>query len=433
MRTPSPPVPSIEVDPPSGDGPAADRARGDLAAYDAPTASSATPSALWFALGALLRGRWVILGITVLVAASAVAISLNLPNWYASSVRVLPPEASGANPITAALMRNAGAGSAASALLGGPSSDYARYLAILSSRRVLEGLVDEFNLVEVYELDGVRDLEGELAAKAEALRMLEANISFPVDEDFEFLSVIVVDRSPRRAAAMANSAVARLNEVNTELSSKTAATYRQFVQRRYDEADVALDSVLTAGQAFQRRYGIMDLDVQTEAYFSQLAELRGQATAAEIQYQAMSAQYGPENEEVQMLKGVADAANGKIREMMAGGEATLPVAQGDMSNVARQYVDLKREATVQTEILKIVQPLIEQARFEEEKRVEAVQVIDVAVESRKKVRPRRSVLVATATMSGFLLSCLFVVALATWRRTSGYVSEQLRAAVAAGR
>lgn len=427
MRTPSPPVPSIEVDPPSGDGPAADRARGDLAAYDAPTASSATPSGLWFALGALLRGRWIILGITVLVAASAVAISLRLPNWYASSVRVLPPEASGANPITAALMRNAGAGSAASALLGGPSSNYARYLAILSSRRVLEGLVDEFNLVEVY------DLEGKSEPKEEALRMLEANISFPVDEDFEFLSVIVVDRSPRRAAAMANSAVARLNEVNTELSSKTAATYRQFVQRRYDEADVALDSVLTAGQAFQRRYGIMDLDVQTEAYFSQLAELRGQATAAEIQYQAMSAQYGPENEEVQMLKGVADAANGKIREMMAGGEATLPVAQGDMSNVARQYVDLKREATVQTEILKIVQPLIEQARFEEEKRVEAVQVIDVAVASEKKVKPRRSVLVVTATMSGFLLSCLFVVALATWRRTSGYVSEQLRAAVATGR
>ena len=427
MRTPSPPVPSIEVDPPSGDGPAADRARGDIAAYDAPTASSAAPSGLWFALGALLRGRWIILGITVLVAASAVAISLRLPNWYASSVRVLPPEASGANPITAALMRNAGAGSAASALLGGPSSNYARYLAILSSRRVLEGLVDEFNLVEVY------DLEGKSEPKEEALRMLEANISFPVDEDFEFLSVIVVDRSPRRAAAMANSAVARLNEVNTELSSKTAATYRQFVQRRYDEADVALDSVLTAGQAFQRRYGIMDLDVQTEAYFSQLAELRGQATAAEIQYQAMSAQYGPENEEVQMLKGVADAANGKIREMMAGGEATLPVAQGDMSNVARQYVDLKREATVQTEILKIVQPLIEQARFEEEKRVEAVQVIDVAVASEKKVKPRRSVLVVTATMSGFLLSCLFVVALATWRRTSGYVSEQLRAAVADGR
>lgn len=427
MRTPSPPVPSIEVDPPSGDGPAADRARGDVAAYDAPAASPAAPSGLWFALGALLRGRWIILGITVLVAASAVAISLRLPNWYASSVRVLPPEASGANPITAALMRNAGAGSAASALLGGPSSNYARYLAILSSRRVLEGLVDEFNLVEVY------DLEGKSEPKEEALRMLEANISFPVDEDFEFLSVIVVDRSPRRAAAMANSAVARLNEVNTELSSKTAATYRQFVQRRYDEADVALDSVLTAGQAFQRRYGIMDLDVQTEAYFSQLAELRGQATAAEIQYQAMSAQYGPENEEVQMLKGVADAANGKIREMMAGGEATLPVAQGDMSNVARQYVDLKREATVQTEILKIVQPLIEQARFEEEKRVEAVQVIDVAVASEKKVKPRRSVLVVTATMSGFLLSCLFVVALATWRRTSGYVSEQLRAAVATGR
>lgn len=425
MRTPPPPVPSIEVDPPSGDGPAADLARGDIAAYGAPASSPSVPGGIWFALGALLRGRWIILGLTVLVAASAVAISLRLPDWYASSVRVLPPESSGANPLTAALMKNAG--SAASAFLGGPSSDYARYLAILSSRRVLEGLVDEFDLVEVYDLQDVP------APREEALRLLGTNISFPVDEDFEFLSVVVLDRNPRRAAAMANSAVARLNEINTELSSRNAATYRQFVQRRYDEADAALDSVLTAGQAFQRRYGIMDLDVQTEAYFSQLAELRGQATAAEIQYQAMNAQYGPENEEVLMLGRVAAAANGKISEMMAGGEATLPVAQGDMSNVARQYVDLQREAAIQGQILEVVQPLIEQARFEEEKRVEAVQVVDAAVPSVKKAKPSRSVLVATATLSGFLLSCLFVIALATWRRTSGYVSERLREAVGAGR
>ena len=423
MRTTPPASPtSIEVDPPFGDGPAADPADVDAAGRGggARTSAAPVPDGLWFALAALLRGRWIVLGISVLVAVSAVAISLRLPNWYAASVRVLPPESSGANPLTAALLRNAG--SAASAFLGGPSSDYARYLAILSSRRVLEGLVDEFDLVAVY------DVQDEPAPRAEALRILEENISFPVDEDFEFLSVVVLDRSPRRAAAMANSAVVRLNEVNTELSSSNAATYRQFVQRRYDEAQLALDSVLTAGQAFQRRYGIMDLGVQTQAYFSQLAELRGQATAAEIQAEALSAQYGPENEEVQMMQGVADAANTKISEMMAGSEATLPVAQSDMSNVARQYVDLQREAAVQGQILEVVMPLIEQARFEEEKQVEAVQVVDAAVPSAHKAKPRRAIIVATATLSGFLLSCLFVVALATWQRNAGHVSERLRAA-----
>lgn len=406
------PVADREV---GGDGPA-----GDFAPVPA-----TAPDGLWFALSALLRGRWIVLGMTTLVAIGAIAISLNLPNWYAASARVLPPEASAASPITSALMR--GAGSAAAALLGTGHSDYSRYLSILSSRRVLDSMVDEFDLATVYEV------QDEPSPREAAVRELQANISFPVHDTYDYLSVVVLDRDPRRAARMANFAVARLNEINTELSSSNASSYAGFIQKRYDEAQLALDSVMNAGQAFQSRYGILDLDVQTQAYFSQLAEARGRAAAAEIQYDALKSQLGSENPDVQLLGEAVAAGNTRVREMMNGGEATLPVPLGEMSSVARQYADLKREGDVQRQILEVVQPLVEQSRFEQEKRVEAVQVVDAAVPPSKKVKPTRSILVATATLSGFLLSCLLVIGLAAWRRNAPYVSEQLRAASGPGR
>ena len=389
-------------------------------AGDALTGSSRPDDGLWVALAALLRWRWFIIATTVLVAAASVVISLSLPNWYAASARVLPPEASGANPLTAALMRNAG--SAASALLGGVSGDYARYLAILSSRRVLEGAVQEFDLVRAYELEDKEHPEDA------ALRRFSNNVSFPVDEDYEFLSVVVLDTNPERAARIANYMVEQLNEINTELSSRTASSYREFVERRYDEAQVEMDSLMDEAQAFQQRYGILDLDVQTQAYFGQLAELRASATVAEIQYEALRSQLGDENDEVRALGAVASAAQTKVEAMMAGGEAVLPVAQAELSDVARGFLDLRREAEVQRQILEIVQPLVEQARFEQEKQVEAVQVVDAAEPPVLKAKPKRSVLVIVATLSAFLLASLFVLLYTAWQRKAAYVAHRLRTA-----
>jgi LPS O-antigen subunit length determinant protein (WzzB/FepE family) len=187
--------------------------------------------------------------------------------------------------------------------------------------------------------------------------------------------------------------------------------------------------VLDATQAFQRQYGVVDLDVQSQAYFSQLASLEASATLAEVQYEAQLAQLGPDNEEVRALRALAVSAEGKVDDLLEGRESVLPVARGAMSTVARAYVDLQRELTVQSQILEVIGPLLEQARFEEEKVVEAVQVVDPAVPPARKAKPRRSIMVILATLSGFLLSVLFVLAYAGWQRRYTYLTRRLRASV----
>ena len=183
--------------------------------------------AFWSIVRTLLDRRRFIMGVSIFMAIASVVISLMLPKWYAASTRLLAPESSGTSPISAALLRNLS--TAASAILGGASGDFERYISILSSRSVAEKMIAEFDLKTVYETQG-KAFENEATRK-----MLSDNSDFTIDREYGYLSVTVYDKDPERAANMANYYVEELNRVNLELSALSAANYRRFVEERYNE------------------------------------------------------------------------------------------------------------------------------------------------------------------------------------------------------
>lgn len=373
---------------------------------------------IWVVLRRLYRGRKVIIGVTSFVAVAAVVISLLLPEWYRASARVLVPEAQGGS-LSSAILGNLPAG--ASALLGGgPSGDYTRYLSILTSRSMMESVVDSFNLVSVYE---TADDEH---PKEAAVEMLRDNSEFEIDMEFDFLSISVLDKDRERAASMANFFVRRLNVMNAMLSTEGASNYRRSVERRYAEARAAMDSVLNATQQFQREHGVYDLPSQTQSFFEQIGTLRQQALEAEVRHEALRAQYGPDNAQVQAMREVAEAANRKYQAALAGQEQLLPVPQSDVPDVARAFVELEMERTIQRNILEVLGPMYEQARFQEERDVQAVQVVDEAVPPPLKAKPKRSVICVLATLSAFFLAVIFVLVYEWWRANHSAVLKKLQ-------
>ena len=369
--------------------------------------SNRAEETLWTVVGRLYSWRKFIIGVTAAVAVSAVVISLLLPNWYRASARVLIPESQGGG-LSSAILGNLPA--AASALLGGgPGGDYTRYLAILTSRSMMEAAVDSFNLVQVYE---VEDSETPVD---DAIGQLQDNADFEIDMEFDFLRIAVLDKDRERAAQMANFFVRRLNVVNARLSSESASNYRRFIEGRYLEARADMDSVLNATQRFQQKYGIFDLPAQTEAFFEQAAELRQGALEAEIRHEALRSQFGADNAQVQSMREVAEAANRKYRQALAGQEQLLPVPRADVPDVAREYVNLELERTIQRSILEVIGPLYEQARFQEERETQAVQVIDQATPPARKAKPKRSIICILATLSAFMVAAGFVLIYEWWR------------------
>ena len=374
-------------------------------------------SRIWESAGVLFRWRWFILGITGVVAVLSVVISLLMANWYAASARLLAPESSGTSPLSAALASDLS--SAASAFLGRSNGDYLRYTTILSSRTMYERVVDEFDLIEVY---GTQDGAN---PKVDAILILAENTSFPIDEEYEFLSVVVMDTDPQRAADMANYMVSELNNRNSELAAQDARNYRTFVQERYFETLATIDSLKDATQAFQETNYVFNLETQAAVLLEQVALMRSEIFKLEIEYEALKEQYGELNPRVTLAKHALDMAEKKANEVMAGQSDILPVARTDIPQVTRDYIELEQELLVQKSILDIIAPMNEQARFQEERKYEAVQVIDRAMPPTEKAKPRRSVIVIGATLSAFFVCVVFVLMLDWWKRSGAYVLQRI--------
>lgn len=398
-------LPPDEKDPPAG--------------YDERARRERAEDALWTVLGTLYRRRRVVIGVTVFAGVASVVISLLLANWYRAAARVLIPEGSDSS-LAAGLLGGLPAGAAA-LLGGGPAGDYTRYLAILTSRSMMEATVDSFDLVTVYKTE---DKEYPLE---EARAILEDNVSFEVDMEYYFLSISVLDQDRQRAADMANFLVRRLNEMSVGLSSDGAFDYRRSLEKRYEEARAAMDSVLYAAQKLQEEHGVYDLTSQTGSFFEQVGTLRRGALEAEIQYEALRSQYGENNAQVQTIRELALAADQKYQQALAGKEQILPVAQEEVPAVVRTYLELELETMIQRGVLEVLAPLYEQARFQEDREALAVQVLDEAIPPTRKAKPKRSIICILATLSAFLLAVAYVLAYDWWERNYGYLLRRLQA------
>ncbi|MEM8599600.1 MAG: Wzz/FepE/Etk N-terminal domain-containing protein [Bacteroidota bacterium] len=373
----------------------------------------------WHALGVLWGHRRFLVAAVVLAAVSSVVVSLLLPKWYEGSTRVLLPS----SPLGGGLTSLIGDLSPiASSLIGGGSGDYSRYLAILTSDRVVSNTIEEFDLIRVYEN------EGKTYANYLTAREFGQRVDFVVDLEYEFLSVNVLDRSPERAAAMANFLVAQLNEINSELETEDAARYRSFIENRYDEAVAEMDSLRNSMQEFQEETGMIELPTMAEAFLESFAAQRAEAIRSEIEYEALRQQYGADNPQVVAAQEIVAASRRKEAALLGGADRIMPVAMDDLPAAANEYARIYQDLLIQAKILEVTRPLYEQARFQEERSKVAVQVLDQAYPPERKAKPKRALVVIAMTFSVFLLAVCFLLVRDWVRRHGDHIQRRIQAA-----
>ena len=367
--------------------------------------SPASPNVAWWAAGVLYRRRWWIIGLSLLAAVAAAALTLQIPNRFRAEARLLLPNGGGG---LGALLGGSASGAAA-ALFGGGGGDYERYIAILTSRSAREWLVDQFELVDVYQLQDARDPRGA------AMGRLDERSAFNVSLEYDFLSIRVLDESPDRAAQLTNAYVAYLNEQNSILNSESAMTNRVYVERRIGRAEQALDSLSAEMQGLQEEYGIVEPEMQSGAFMSALANAQAAVSLAEIQYQSLLSEFGDDNPQTQAAAAGLATARGQAASLERGDESVMPVPFRQFPAVGRRYARLQQQILVQGEILEQLQPLYEQAMLSERRRGDAVQVVDAAIPPTRKAEPRRTIIVLTAAASAFVVLMVLFLA-GAWLR-----------------
>ncbi|MEL6443364.1 MAG: Wzz/FepE/Etk N-terminal domain-containing protein [Bacteroidota bacterium] len=370
----------------------------------------------WTYARAIYQHWRLIAAVTLASAVVAVGIALLVPRQYASEARLLKPEDTTGFSLGALL---GSAGGAVGGLLTG-GGEYSRYLTILTSRTMMDTIIDRFDLVEVY---GFADQEHPLSATREELR---DNVEYEVDLEYDYLTIRAYDRDADRAANIANTLVEELGREHVRLTSENARRTRVAVEARLGEAEAALDSVRGSLQDFQEEYGVTELESQARALLEAVAQVKATEAQLTVEYQALADQFGSENPTVVAARAARDAARGEARRLLSGQDAALPIALEDLPSLGRQYAGLVQEQLIQTTIIESIYPLYEQARFREESEAQAVQVVDAAEPTVVPARPSRKVLVVLLTLSGVLLACGYVVVRAWTRLHLPELASRLR-------
>jgi len=341
----------------------------------------------------LVKRKKLLFAIVFLAAIASIVTSLMLPKMYASTTSLLPPQnaASGAGLISSKLPGGL-SGLAGNAL--GMTSPIDLWVGILKSRTIQDEIVSAFQLKAVYRT------ESEEAAR----RQLDDAVQIKKSKE-EILSITVEDRDPQRAADIANALSEALDRFNRGITTTSGGRMRAFVENRLADAKIALAQSEEALKAFQEKNRAIKLDDQSAAIIGAIGEVKGTLIAKEVELQTLLSFATPENPQVKTLKTEVKELRKMLQSLAAGGDhegeesRNIFIPTDRLPDLSLQYVRLLRDAKIHETLFELLTEQFEMARIQEAKDSPTVQILDMAVPSETRVRPKRAQIVILSTFT----------------------------------
>jgi uncharacterized protein involved in exopolysaccharide biosynthesis len=271
----------------------------------------------------LWRRRVMILVITLIATAGVVAFSVvslflpaetsPLPNEYTPEANMLINNASSSGGGLSSMLSSSGLGGLASlAGVSVPSGSTFSELAVylVGSNSLLDAVVDEFGLIERYEIKE--------SPRASSRKILKKLLTAEYDEKSGVFSVSFKDTDPAFAQKVVNYCVnyleARFNELGVDKNKLQKENLEKNIQNTYDEILSLEQETRRLEQSVQQRIGNMalpsvslELDAQRQVY-SQL----------KVQYELLKVTMASESPVFQVLEyaEVPDMKSGPGRGMI---------------------------------------------------------------------------------------------------------------------
>jgi len=344
----------------------------------------------------LAKNKRLVLGLPLLMGLTAFATSFILPNWYAATARILPPQQ---QSTSATLLSQLGplAGLAGASIGIKNPSDL--YIGMLKSRTIADAVIQRFDLMKLYDEDTLYDTRKELDKRVTIASSNRENI----------IAIEVEDKDPKRAASMANAYVEELNKLTKTVAVTEAAQRRVFFEQQLVSAKEHLAEAEMVLRRTQESTGLIKLDDQGKAIIENVARLLGQVAVKEVQLTAMRSYATSMNPDLirvqQELAGLRDQL-ARVEKERTSKEGNIFVPTGKVPAAGLEYLRNLRDVKYHETIFELIAKQYELAKIDEAKEGSIVQFIDRAVEPDKKSRPRR-ILIASLTV---LVSLFLAVA-----------------------
>jgi uncharacterized protein involved in exopolysaccharide biosynthesis len=340
-----------------------------------------------------------------------------IPKEYESTARLMPPDnqsGSGLAMAAAAMSGTAGGfGGIAGDLLGLKSTSDV-FVGVLTSRTAEDAIIEQFDLRKVYGDRRMEDVREDLAK----------HTSIGLDRKSQIITIEVTDKSPQRAAAIAQAYVEQLDRLVTTLSTSSARRERIFLEGRLKSVSQDLEAAEKDFSQFASKNTAINVPEQGKAMVEAAAVLQGQLIAAESEFEGLRQIYADDNVRVRSVR--ARIAELKLQLDKIGGKGedssatSAPSEDSFYPSIRRlpllgvNYADLYRRTRVQEAVFESLTKEYELAKVQEVKEIPTVKVLDVANIPDKKSFPPHLLIMFLGTSLGCCLGVLYVLGSARW-------------------
>ena len=273
------------------------------------------------------------------------------------------------------------------------------FTTIIYSRTSIVDLINKFDLLKEYKAANID----------ETIKIVEKDID--ADEtDKGAYKITVSASSPKKAADMANYIVEKLNSTLIKLNTTKAKENRLFLGNRYAEIKNNLFNSEDSLVKFEKMSGLIFAEDQAKTSVEAYTKLESEVASKQIELSILTKIFGENSPQVQQAKIAAEAYKNKIENLKSGKDKSdllLPI--DNLPQKAMDYLRYYSEVEINKTLMEFIVPLYEQSKFEEQKSIPYIQVIDKGVAPAKKSFPPRILLTAIITLFILMFSFIFII------------------------
>ena len=357
------------------------------------------------ALTHLARGKRPVLLVTGIAFLIGIIVSLLLPVSYTATTKIMTPQQT--QPSATLLMSQLALNSTVTNPLAGATggglslrNPNELYLGLLASRPVADGIIAEFGLFGVYH-----------AKNMTAARKALADRTIVTSEKSTLIAISVTDTDKKRAAAIANAYPEQLRDLTKNLAVTEASQRRLFYEDRLKDAKADLVNAELTFQQIQKQKGLVQLDAQTKALITSLADLHAEVADKEVQLQALRSYSTEQNPEVQLLESQLSSLQNQTAKLeeRSGAPESGGLDLADVAGAGADYLRAEHELEYRQALFDLLLKQYDAARWDESRNAAVIQVVEEAIPPDTKSAPRRTLIVLVFTAFGLLGAWLYIL------------------------
>lgn len=367
-------------------------------------------SSLLGLLTTLGEGKWLWFAFIVVGASVAIGCVLLMPRYYAATAVVMPAQQQPQGAGMAALAQLGSLGGMAGGGMGFKSADET-YVSFLKTRRLQDALIARHHLKARYQAGSI-----ELARFA-----LTDLVNVTSDKKSGLIAVTVEDTDPNFAAELANSHVAELQKMLSEIAVTEAQQRRMFFESQVNNARDALTRAETRFLREKALSGFVVTQALAETSVREGVDLKAQIAAREVSLQAMSRFATNVHPDIQRISSELAALRSKL-SIIENGQGRAGVTRnnnndgGEAGRADGGALAAFREMKLREAALEALVRQFELAKLDESREGPALQKVDAANPSSIPSRPKRVQFVALSMLLSSMLGAFVVVVRANFRK-----------------